>query len=86
MLKKWAYGKAGIRNPEAEPKTEPEPEPEPELKLRPNWEALKPVTDTRVEIKFKMASSVIIVLRNSQHSDRDTKEILTAQKSLRLFI
>ena len=33
-----------------------------------------------------MASSVIIVLRNSQHSDRDTKEILTAQKSLRLFI
>ena len=83
MLKKWAYGKAGIRNPEPEPKTEPEPEPE--LKLR-NWETLKPVTDTRVEIKFKMASSVIIVLRNSQHSDRDTKEILTAQKSLRLFI
>ena len=77
MLKKWAYGKAGIRNPEPEPKTESEPEPE--LKLR-------PVTDTRVEIKFKMASSVIIVLRNSQHSDRDTKEILTAQKSLRLFI
>ena len=35
----WAYGKAGIRNPEpepeAEPETEPEPEPEPELKLRP---------------------------------------------------
>ena len=25
----WAYGKAGIRNPEPEPETEPEPEPEP---------------------------------------------------------
>ena len=37
-----------------------------------NWEALKPVPDTRVEIIFKMASSVIIVLRNFQHSDRDT--------------
>ena len=33
-----------------------------------------------------MASSVIIVLRNSQQSDRDTKEILTPQKSLRLVI
>ena len=33
VLKKWAYGKAGIRNPEPEPKTESEPEPE--LKLRP---------------------------------------------------
>ena len=31
----------------------------------------------RVEIKFKMASSVIIVLRNFQHSDRDTKDVLT---------
>ena len=31
-----AYGKAGI----------PNPEPEPELKLRPNWEAPKPVPDT----------------------------------------
>ena len=61
-----------------------EPEPEPELKLRPkievNWEALKPVPDTRVGIKFKMASSVIIVLRNFQHSDRDTKGILTFGK------
>ena len=35
----WAYGKAGIRNPESgirnpepEPETEPEPEPEPEPK------------------------------------------------------
>ena len=80
-----AYGNAGIRNPEPEPETEtepePEPEPEPELKLRPkNWEALKPVPDTRVGIKFKMASSVIIVLRNFQHSDRDTKGILTFGK------
>ena len=33
-----------------------------------------------------MASSVIIVLRNFQHSDRDTKDILTARKSLRLVI
>ena len=31
----WAYGKAGIRNPEPEQETETEPEPEPELKLRP---------------------------------------------------
>ena len=31
----WAYGKAGIRNPEPETETELEPEPEPELKLRP---------------------------------------------------
>ena len=53
---------SGIRNPEPEP--EPETETEPELKLRPNWEALKPVPDTRVGIKFKKASSVIIVLRN----------------------
>ena len=30
----WAYGKAGIRNPE-QPEPETEPEPEPELKLRP---------------------------------------------------
>ena len=74
-----AYGNAGIRNPEPEPETETEPEPE--LKLRPkNWEALKPVPDTRVGIKFKMASSVIIVLRNFQHSDRDTKGILTFGK------
>ena len=56
-----------------------------------NWdqgklESTETSSDTRVEIKFNMASSVIIVLRNSQHSDRDTKEILTAQKSLRLFI
>ena len=47
---------------------------------RVNWEALKPVPDTRVGIKFKMASSVIIVLRNFQHSDRDTKGILTFGK------
>ena len=26
----WAYGKAGIRNPEPEPETETETEPEPE--------------------------------------------------------
>ena len=45
-----------------------------------NREALKPVPDTCVEIKFKMASSVIIVLRNFQHSDRDTKGILTFGK------
>ena len=38
---KWAYGKAGIRNPEPELETEPEPERERErerereLKLRP---------------------------------------------------
>ena len=38
------------------------------------------VPDIRVEIKFKMASSVIIVLRNFQHSDRDTKDILTFGK------
>ena len=63
---------SGIRNPE--------PETEPELKLRVNWEALKPVLDTPVGIKFKMASSVIIVLRNFQHSDRDTKGILTFGK------
>ena len=37
-----------------------------------------PVPDARVEIKFNMASSVIIVLRNFQHSDRDTKDVLTA--------
>ena len=43
-------------------------------------------TGTDVEIKFKMVSSVIIVLRNFQHSDRDTKDILTARKSLRLVI
>ena len=73
---KGAYGKAGIWNPEPEPETETEPE----LKLRPNWEALKPVPDTRGGIKFKMASSVIIVLRNFQHSDRDTKGILTFGK------
>ena len=39
-------------------------------------------SDTRVEIKFNMASSVIIVLRNFQHSDRDTKDILTFGKWL----
>ena len=39
-------------------------------------------SDTRVGIKFKMASSVIIVLRNFQHSDRDTKGILTFGKWL----
>ena len=39
-------------------------------------------SDTRVGIKFKMASSVIIVLRNCQHSDRDTKGILTFGKCL----
>ena len=62
------------------------PEPEPELKLRPlgtgNWEALKPVPDTHVGTKFKMASSVIIDLRNFQHNDRDTKGILTFGKLL----
>ena len=62
-----------MEKPEPEPETEPEPEPEPELKL-------KPVPDTWVGIKFKMASSAIIVLRNSQHSDRDTKGILTFGK------
>ena len=51
-----AYGKAAIRNPEPEQETETEPE----LKLRVNCETLKPVPDTRVGIKFKMASSVII--------------------------
>ena len=30
----------------------------------------------RVEIQFKMESSVIIVLRKFQHGDRDTKDIL----------
>ena len=50
------------------------------IETRVNWEALKPVPDTRVGIKFKMASSVIIVLRNFQHSDRDTKGILTFGK------
>ena len=59
--------------------------PEPELLIL-NWEALKAVPDTRVEIKFKMASSVIIVLRNFHHSDRDTKDVLTARKSLPLVI
>ena len=39
-------------------------------------------SDTRVEIKFNMSSSVIIVLRNFQHSDRDTKGILTFGKWL----
>ena len=48
------------------------------IETRVNWEALKPVPDARVEIKFNMASSVIIVLRNFQHSDRDTKDVLTA--------
>ena len=52
------------------------------IETRVNWEALKPVPDTRVGIKFKMASSVIIVLRNFQHSDRDTKGILTFRKRL----
>ena len=51
-----------------------------QIETRVNWEALKPVPDTRVGIKFKMASSVIIVLRNFQHSDRDTKGILTFGK------
>ena len=82
--KNWAYGRAGIRNPEPEPepetKTEAEPEPESELKLRPGSESLKPVPDTRVGIKCKMASSVIIVLRNFQHSHRDSKGILTFGK------
>ena len=63
---------------------EPEPEAGLELKLRPevNWEALKPwpVPGTRVGIKFKMASDVIIVLRNFPHSDCDTKGILTFGK------
>ena len=49
---------AGIQNLEPEPETEPEPEPELKLSNWVNWEALKPVLDTRVEIKFKMASSV----------------------------
>ena len=52
------------------------------IETRVNWETLKPVPDARVEIKFKMASSVIIVLRNFQRSDRDTKDVLTARKSL----
>ena len=43
-----------------------------------NWETLKPVPDARVEIKFKMA--------NFQHSHRDTKDVLTARKSLPLVI
>ena len=43
-------------------------------------------TGTGVEIKFKMVSSVIIILRNFQHSDRDTKDIFTTRKSLRLVI
>ena len=82
-----AYGKggirnpqSGIRNPEPESETETEPEPKPELKLRPNQ--TQPVPDTRVGIKFKMGSSVIIVVRNFQHSDRDTKGILTFGKWL----
>ena len=47
-----------------------------------NWEALKPVPDTHVGIEFKTASSVTIVLRNFQHSDRDIKGILTFGKWL----
>ena len=43
-----------------------------EIETGVNWETLKPVPDTRVEIKFKMACFVIIVFRNFQHSDRDT--------------
>ena len=80
-----AYGKAGIRN--LEPVPEPEPEPEPELKLRPG-KLGSTETSSRYPCgnKFKTASSVIIVLRNFQHSDRDTKDILTARKSLRLVI
>ena len=34
------------------------------IETRVSWEALKPVPNTRVEKKIKMASSVIIVLRN----------------------
>ena len=68
-----AYGKAGIQNPEPETEPEPEPELEPDFKL----ESTETSSDTRVEIKFNMASSVIIVLRNSQHSDRDTKDNYT---------
>ena len=49
------------------------------IETRVNLEALKPVPDTRVGIKFKMASSVV-VLRNFQHSDRDTNGILTFGK------
>ena len=56
------------------------------IETRVNWEAPKPVPDACVEIKFKMASSGIIVLRNFQHSDRDTKDVLTARKSLPLVI
>ena len=50
------------------------------IETRVNWEALKPVPDTRVGIKFEMTSSVIIVLRNFQHSDRNTRGILTFGK------
>ena len=50
------------------------------IETRVDWEALKPVPDTCVGIKFKMAFSVIIVLRNCQHGDRDTKDILTFGK------
>ena len=63
---------SGIRNPEREPETE--------MELKLNWEALKPVPDTGLGIKFKMASSDIIVLRNFQHSGRDNKGILTFGK------
>ena len=74
-----AYGKAGIRNLEPVP----EPEPEPELKLRPG-KLGSTETSSRYPCgnKFKTASSVIIVLRNFQHSDRDTKDILTFGKWL----
>ena len=77
-----AYGKAGIRNPESGAGAGNGTG----IETRVNWEALKPVPYTRVEIKFKMASSVIIVLRNFQNSDRDTNDIFTARKSLRLVI
>ena len=48
--------------------------PEPELKLG-NTE-----TSSLYPCGNKMASSVIIALRNFQHSDRDTKGILTFGK------
>ena len=70
------YGKAGIRNPEREPGNGNGTQ----IETRVNWEALKPVPDTRLGIKFKMVSSVIIVLRNFQRSGRDTKGILTFGK------
>ena len=71
---------SGIRNPESGIRNRSRNRNRNLNETRVNWEALKPVPDTRVGIKFKMASSVIIVLRNFQHSDRDTKGILTFGK------